>query len=627
MDLLGDLVFKSSLDDSVTGSELFGARRVKTVKIGDAVFVYVASPFDAGIQIAQLGPDGTLTRIASVNDSFSIGLDFVDGLQIMAVGSTLFLVAAGGADDALTVFRIQTDGRLLLQSVVPNPAANLLDGVWSIAQANVAGKSFVISAGQQSDALAVWQLGADGSLTLTGSVSKATHPSYLLDSVYRVTTVTVGAKTFVVAATESGDSAISVYELTAAGGLLLTSQNQVANLAARGLHGVQIDGAAWVLAGSGFNNGSLMGWQVLADGSLMLQAVFADPALFGRFTDITTTMIDGVPFVLASDFNTGRIGVFSLSATDGFTLVQSLANPAVMAGASGLTVAESGGRLFVLVASQSSSTVSSIEIGGGDDAIVGTMGDDRVVGLGGDDDIMLKAGNDLAYGGAGDDVISGRAGRDTLFGGDGADLLIGGAGNDVLEGGAGADTLIGGLNIDTAAYGASPGAVRVDLAAGTAAGAHASGDILLQITHLTGSRFGDRLGGDGQANLLRGAGGNDTLLGQDGDDTLEGGLGQDMMYGGAGADRLIGGAGNDTLSGGAGADVFVLATRSGADTVTDFAPGVDTLDLRATAVTSFAQLQGLMALVPGGTLITIGSDSVLLQGVLPGALQAGDVLF
>lgn len=626
MDLLGTLSFKSWLGD-IVGSELYGARRVATFRSGDNVFVYVASPFDAGIQIAQLAPDGTLTRVAAVNDTFALGLDFVDGLQVVTVGGTSFLVAAGAGDDALNVFRILSDGKLELKTVQRNPAANLLDGAWALSQATIGGKSFVISAAQNSDALAVWQVGADGSLTLTGSVAKSTHPGQPLDGVFRVVTATAGNKTFVIAATDGGDSAMSVYELTSTGALVFASATPVANLMARGLHAARFDGASWVFAGSAWDNGALMAWQVRSDGSLVLRQTFEDTATFGRFTAITTTMVEGVPFVLASDFNAGRVGVFTFTAAKGFTLIRSIADASIFAGASGLEVVEHGGRLFVVLAAQSASTVSSIEIGGGDDQLLGSEGADRIMGLGGNDTLLLKGGNDLGYGGIGDDSLAGGDGRDTLFGGDGNDTLRGDAGNDLLEGGAGADLLDGGAGVDTAAYTASTAGVRVDLAAGTANGGHAAGDVLTGIENLTGSAFGDLLGGDARANLLRGLAGNDTLNGGGGNDTLDGGGGNDRLNGGDGADVLIGGAGKDTMTGGRGADVFVLATGSGADTITDFTPGLDRLDLAGTVFTGFAQVQAALTAVSGGSLLTIGADSVLLQGLQPGALQPGDVLF
>ncbi len=70
-----------------------------------------------------------------------------------------------------------------------------------------------------------------------------------------------------------------------------------------------------------------------------------------------------------------------------------------------------------------------------------------------------------------------------------------------------------------------------------------------------------------------------------GDDVIRGSAGADLLFGFGGCDTLTGGRGADALTGGGGADVFRFITaadsRAGApDTITDFAAGHDTLDLR-----------------------------------------------
>jgi hypothetical protein len=83
--------------------------------------------------------------------------------------------------------------------------------------------------------------------------------------------------------------------------------------------------------------------------------------------------------------------------------------------------------------------------------------------------------------------------------------------------------------------------------------------------------------GNAQANLIKGNIGNNRLTGLGGADSLQGG---------AGNDRLTGGQGIDQLSGGQGADRFVFATKADSnlrqpDTITDFRPGQDKIDLSA----------------------------------------------
>ena len=89
--------------------------------------------------------------------------------------------------------------------------------------------------------------------------------------------------------------------------------------------------------------------------------------------------------------------------------------------------------------------------------IIGTEGDDIIVGENKEEFIDGGAGDDIIVGGDGNDMIDGGKGHDELFGGDGndiieggegADEIYGGEGNDFMEGGEGADILSGGAGDD-----------------------------------------------------------------------------------------------------------------------------------------------------------------------------------
>jgi Ca2+-binding RTX toxin-like protein len=218
---------------------------------------------------------------------------------------------------------------------------------------------------------------------------------------------------------------------------------------------------------------------------------------------------------------------------------------------------------------------------------------------------------DHVYGDELGNVLKGLGGNDYIYGREG---------NDTLEGGAGADLLDGGVGIDTASYAASSSGVYVDLGAGTAFGGDASGDTLISIENLTGSRFGDVLAGDAGNNQLRGGGGDDVLIATAGNDWMQGGDGfdtidfsaaptsvafsaptawsvsgwgtgthdntiekligsnhADHLRTGAGDHELEGGAGNDQLYGGEGHDTYIFAPGHGFDGVTDTAAGNNTL--------------------------------------------------
>jgi Ca2+-binding RTX toxin-like protein len=84
----------------------------------------------------------------------------------------------------------------------------------------------------------------------------------------------------------------------------------------------------------------------------------------------------------------------------------------------------------------------------GNDMLVGTNRSDSFAGRGSDDFIELFGPNDQARGGTGNDTILGGDGDDFLRGGDGRDEVPDGRGDDLIGGEAGRDILFGGLGDD-----------------------------------------------------------------------------------------------------------------------------------------------------------------------------------
>jgi uncharacterized protein len=125
---------------------------------------------------------------------------------------------------------------------------------------------------------------------------------------------------------------------------------------------------------------------------------------------------------------------------------------------------------------------------------------------------------------------------------------------------------------------------------------------------------------------------------------LVGTAGRDTLVGTAGDDVLIGGAGADVLTGGGGVNVFVYnSMRDAGDTITDFVPAKDFLDLRTllaglgyTGTDPLAD--GWVRLVgsAGGTSVQVDADGpggaavfrplLTLAGVAPGAVTLRDLI-
>jgi len=114
----------------------------------------------------------------------------------------------------------------------------------------------------------------------------------------------------------------------------------------------------------------------------------------------------------------------------------------------------------------------------------------------------------------------------------------------------------------------------------------------------------------------------------------QGGAGPDVALAGtSGKDVIFATGHNDTLTGGGSADQFVFTpeTNSSADTIMDFKPGEDHIDLRAFSFVdsfSIAGWLGTHAAASGAdTLLSLDSgDTIILKNVTLASLQASDFI-
>jgi hypothetical protein len=102
-------------------------------------------------------------------------------------------------------------------------------------------------------------------------------------------------------------------------------------------------------------------------------------------------------------------------------------------------------------------------------------------------------------------------------------------------------------------------------------------------------------------------------------------LGGTQIVGTAGNDILVSSSANETFTGQGGADTFVFKPGFGQDSITDFQPGQDKIDVDHTLFADFSAVQSHMAAAGFDTVITGGAgDTITLANVAPISLHASD---
>ena len=207
-----------------------------------------------------------------------------------------------------------------------------------------------------------------------------------------------------------------------------------------------------------------------------------------------------------------------------------------------------------------------MDMGAGNDNVVGGLGADTLIGGDGFDVLWHGANFNMLTGVAVDPVtgaILGLAHDDLAI-----DTLTGDAGNDVVYVGQG-DIASGGADFDRlfVSFVASDAALDLDLSTGDASAilAALSGGSYdgFEEYGVFGTLFNDTIRGTAGSDRIFDNYGANTFYGGDGDDFLSGGFDSSTLYGEAGNDTFYNGASADKLYGGDGDDIFLYGSSLG----------------------------------------------------------------
>ncbi|MDD9979229.1 MAG: hypothetical protein OXQ30_16100 [Boseongicola sp.] len=561
------------VDQVLTGPDIglsFGMNDLLIVEIGGRTVLYGLAKADGEIVELTINGDGTLT-LANQFDlagSFVVGAEA--GVAFYGDVSDPAIMVAGYPSAAGNFVDIDADGTLgsqySLASVSDLVAPTFVE---------LAGHPAIVS-GRVGGGLDVY-LDEGPGLTWTSGLND-TALAYLAD-ISASAAVIVDGSQYVVTSSAS-EHGLTVTEILPDGSMsvsgVLGASEGLPISTPEDLAIVEQFGTTYALIAS-YGSSSLSSLMISATGSLSLKDHILDSTgtYFQQTTEVSASEFGDFVFVAAGGSD-GGMSLFTMLPGGRMVHLESVADSTAttLTGVSGLSTNIAGTKLNIYasssietgltVMSHDLSLLGAVLVGDGS-ALVGTIGNDQLVGSDMSEAITADDGDDILWDGQG---------YDTLTGGDGADLFVfsqDGVADSITDYNPVQDSLdLSGFDFlyDVSQITFTPTSDGVVLS-------YASEIVSIEShngTSLSAADFSNSstLNVDRPPLLsidqqLNGGPGSDTLFGGTGDDTIDGMAGNDEIYGLEGNDILFGGDWHDLIEGGAGDDVIDGGT--GLDTI------------------------------------------------------------
>ncbi|WP_299768156.1 hypothetical protein [uncultured Pseudoteredinibacter sp.] len=222
VDFFGDNI--DNVNDDATLA-IDGAGYVVSAVVGGRTYIVAAGYAEDGISVFELTPAG-LSQVgitnANILDDATLNLSSPYSLVVSEVAGRTFVTALGDTDAGLSIFELSASG--LSQSGITNAnisddaTLNLSDPQFATA-ATIAGRSFIVVSSSTDGGLSMFEVTTSGLSQLgiaNANINDVDNAAYNLAGITALTTAMVGGQTYIVAANDT-EHGLSVFELTTSG--------------------------------------------------------------------------------------------------------------------------------------------------------------------------------------------------------------------------------------------------------------------------------------------------------------------------------------------------------------------------------------------------------------------------
>ena len=450
----------------------------------------------------------SLQFIETFSNDATVLLDGAEGTTSALVNGTTFVYAYSRTDDAIQIFTMDGNGTLTPVGNITDTGGTSLDGVQTLEAFTVDGNPFLVAGSSVDDGITVFSVSDSAPyLTLADRAFDSEDANTNLDYVTDIEVVTTDDGVTFLYVSGYTSSGVSVFEVDSTGGLTNVQNlddgtglelNRPYGLSAFAVPINVVNDDFYLAIASNFDDTLNIFSINEATGELTLVTSYDGGSVpLANPRYLDSVVIDQTTYLYVPESSGDAVRVLSFYGSD-LVEVQRIHSPETLDYAQSVHIFEVGDKLLMGVTSRNSHTFALYEIE--------------------------------------TNSATGRAGELTLL-----QTAVDNAGEGELRV---IDTNTT-VEIDGRTFAIASNGFYDSLNVYEIGGAD---------DHVEGTSKGDLLSGLGGADRLVGLGGNDTMLGGDGDDEISAGSGNDSAEGGAGDDVIDGDDGADTLRGGDGDD-------------------------------------------------------------------------
>lgn len=157
--------------------------------IGGNSFIFTASAFASGVSSLEVSSTGTLALRDQFDASKGIGINQMTTLETVNVGGQTFLAAGAWGTNNVSLFAVDTGGKLTLSDLVMDTQDTRFQGVTALEKIETGDRSFLLAGGTDAG-LTVFEVIPDGQLSLVETVTDTTTTT--LGKVQTISAIDVG---------------------------------------------------------------------------------------------------------------------------------------------------------------------------------------------------------------------------------------------------------------------------------------------------------------------------------------------------------------------------------------------------------------------------------------------------